>query len=150
MFRRTALRQFSSLTRRQQLRLPENGARIIQNGSPVTFYRVRFRSSPLFSRKRVKNGIMYSLPILYLLYTLDIDFGEEEEVEEEGKDGFTRVGAGEEEDEEEGMFIPFTWPKEQPRTYYKGSDPEWKEFIKFAKNKTIHKDVQSKLIWQNA
>jgi hypothetical protein len=146
MFRRTALRQFSSLTRRQQFRLPESGPRTVLNGSPVTFYRVRFRGPPLFSRRRIKNAIMYSLPILYLLYTLDIDLGDEEEAGEEGKDGFTRVGAGEEEDDEEGMFIPFTWPKEQPRTYYKGSDPEWKEFIKFAKNKTMHKDVQSKLL----
>jgi hypothetical protein len=101
---------------------------------------------PLFSRKRIKNGIMYSLPLLALLYTLDlIDVGELEE-EEQSKDGFTKVGPGEEDEEEEdGLFIPFTWPKEQPRTFYKGSDPEWREFIKFSKNPNMHKEVQSKL-----
>jgi hypothetical protein len=139
------LRQFSTLSRRQQARLPQNGARSLPSGSPVTFYRVRFRSPPLFSRRRIKNAILYSIPILAVFYALDIDLGEEEvEEEQKAKDGFTKVGDGEEEDEEEGLFIPFTWPTEQPRQFYKGSDPEWKEFIKFSKDIKKHKDVQRK------
>ena len=49
---------------------------------------------------------------------------------------------GEEEDEdfvpdempENAWFIPFGWPKQCPKTFYKGSDPEWQEFVALAKN----------------
>jgi hypothetical protein len=71
-----------------------------------------------------------------------------EEVEEEvvGEDGQPDVQTeeGDEEEVEDGLFIPCGWPKKQPRSFYRASDPEWKEFIKFSKETERHKDVQRK------
>jgi hypothetical protein len=60
-------------------------------------------------------------------------------------------GQGEEEyefedDEElEPIFIPLgLWPKPKQRTYYKGSDPEWEEFVKFAKDAKRNKEARGK------
>lgn len=69
------------------------------------------------------------------------------EIEVEADQGKSaKAGKTEPEDDEEvddaGLFIPFGWPEEQPRTFYKGSDPEWKEFIKFSKDPKKHKEVQ--------
>ena len=70
-----------------------------------------------------------------------------EEVEEEvvGGDGTPDVTTeeGEEEEVEDGLFIPCGWPRKQERKYYRASDPEWKEFIKFSQEKERHQDVQS-------
>lgn len=70
-----------------------------------------------------------------------------EEVEEGavGEDGQPAVDGeeGKEVEVEDGLFIPVGWPQQQSRTYYKGSDPEWQEFIKFAKDPKRHKDAQS-------
>jgi hypothetical protein len=72
-----------------------------------------------------------------------------EEIEEEtvGEDGTPDVTGedGEEIEVEDGLFIPCGWPTKQARTFYRGSDPEWKEFIKFSKETERHKDVQSQL-----
>lgn len=72
-----------------------------------------------------------------------------EEVEEEvvGEDGQPDVQTeeGDEEDVEDGLFIPCGWPTKQPRTFYRASDPEWKEFLKFSKQTERHKDVQREL-----
>lgn len=50
----------------------------------------------------------------------------------------------EEEDEEDGfLFIPFpgTTKELKPRPY-RGSDPEWQEFIKFSKDQGLAKSVR--------
>ncbi len=46
----------------------------------------------------------------------------------------------------DGLFIPFpgTTKKLTPRPY-KGSDPEWQEFIKFSKNPALGKSVRDEL-----
>jgi hypothetical protein len=112
---------------------------------------VRFRKAPIFSRSRVRKFFIYAIPVYLIHYgfkqVVDIDIEIEEAEKVVGKNGGTTVhGEGEEEDEEEvdSLFIPFGWPKRQPRTYYKGSDPEWQEFIKFSKDLEKHKDVQRK------
>jgi len=73
-----------------------------------------------------------------------------EEVEEEvvGGDGTPDVTTeeGEEEEVEDGLFIPCGWPRKQERKYYRASDPEWKEFIKFSQEKERHQDVQKRLV----
>ncbi len=50
------------------------------------------------------------------------------------------------EGDEDALFIPFSWPKQQPRTFYKGSDPEWQEFIRLSKDPQRHKDIQRRLV----
>ena len=62
---------------------------------------------------------------------------EEESSTEEGEEEV------DDEDVEDGLFIPCGWPRKQKRVYYKASDPEWKEFVKFSKEKGKHADVQS-------
>ncbi|KAF2754320.1 hypothetical protein EJ05DRAFT_521069 [Pseudovirgaria hyperparasitica] len=58
---------------------------------------------------------------------------EESEDEEEDEDE-DEEGEYDEDGIEDSIFIPMTWAKEQPREYYKGSDPEWREFMKFARD----------------
>lgn len=62
---------------------------------------------------------------------------EEEEMEDEEDDGYAL---------EDSLFIPLTWSKKMPRTFYKGSDPEWQEFVKIAKDKQRHKTIQDELV----
>jgi hypothetical protein len=54
-------------------------------------------------------------------------------------DGLTVDENGEvilpEEPPEDAWIIPLGWAKECPPTYYKGSDPEWQAFVKFAKDR---------------
>ncbi|KAL5611671.1 hypothetical protein BROUX41_000751 [Berkeleyomyces rouxiae] len=56
-------------------------------------------------------------------------------------------GDEEEEQEIEGFFVafPFTTQVYQPEPY-RGSDPEWKEYIKFSKNKELQKELRDDLL----
>jgi hypothetical protein len=49
-----------------------------------------------------------------------------------------------EEIDEKPLFIPFPGTTKQiPTRPYKGSDPEWQEFVKFSKNPELGKSVRS-------
>ena len=51
--------------------------------------------------------------------------------------------AGEEEEAEEPIFIPFPGTvKELKKRPYRGSDPEWQEFVKFSKDKNAQTKVR--------
>jgi hypothetical protein len=78
------------------------------------------------------------------------DEAEEEVVGEDGSADVEKTGVeGDDEEVDEGLFIPFGWPRQQPKSFYKGSDPEWQEFIKFAQDPSKHKDVQRKFrLWK--
>lgn len=96
--------------------------------------------------RNVGRKVLYAVPILALLYYM-IPFTVEIEIHEyESEDGAV---IGDEEDEEEDeelvglFFLPLTWPKKMPRMFYKGSDPEWQEYIKFNKDKAKQKDICS-------
>jgi hypothetical protein len=88
---------------------------------------------------------------------VEIEFIDDEELEQEQEtaqraEGEEEEDAEEEEDgppfyaDDENTFIPLTWSKKMPRTYYRGSDPEWQEFIKIAKDKGRHRKVQDELV----
>ena len=48
-----------------------------------------------------------------------------------------------EEDEEKPLFIPFPGTTKQLKSQpYRGSDPEWQEFIKFSKDQELAKSVR--------
>ena len=59
---------------------------------------------------------------------------------------------GEQEDEipeempADAWFIPLGRLERKPRTFYRGSDPEWREFLAFSKDVTRRKRVQDKLV----
>lgn len=46
------------------------------------------------------------------------------------------------EEDLEPIFIPLGWAKPTQRTFYKGSDPEWQEFVKFSKDQERHKRIR--------
>lgn len=105
---------------------------------------MRFRKPPL--RLRFVNGLLYALPAVALWYyvvpvTLEVEISEEEEKMK--PDGTVEVEDGEE--LEDGLFIPFGWPKKDAKTFYKGSDPEWKEYMKLAKDQQRQVDIQGKV-----
>lgn len=52
--------------------------------------------------------------------------GAGEGVVDTGKDEF---------DEDDVTFIPLSWPRLRPGELYNGNDPEWKDFVKFAKDR---------------
>jgi hypothetical protein len=84
---------------------------------------------------------------------IEIEFIDDEE-EEATEEQQQEEGEGEEEEQdgppfyadESSTFIPLTWSTKLPRTWYRGSDPEWQEFIKIAKDAPRHKKVQDQLV----
>lgn len=116
---------------------------------------MRFKEPWFTWKKTITFAVYISLPYAYWQYVnqfIDIHI-EEIEVEEEQathKEGEweTQEGDAEEDEfaEEENTFIPMTWPTKLPRTFYKGSDPEWQEFVKIAKDKPRHKKLQDELV----
>jgi hypothetical protein len=94
--------------------------------------------SRLVARRTVR--ILLGASILYYFLPFSISVG----LDDDGKeamvdDGSLEVEEKNEEDDEPGLFIPLTWPMECERTFYKGSDPEWQEYMKFAKDKESQK-----------
>ena len=65
------------------------------------------------------------------------------------------VDDGDEEDDqmvpdeqpEDAIFIPVGWPRQLPRVFYKGSDPEWQSFLKFAGD--MGKPPAVKSLWRS-
>lgn len=134
----------------QSRKIHARGSNTPQNLQPVRF------KEPWFTWKKTITWAVYiSLPLAYWNYVnqfIDIHI-EEIEVEEEQatqKEGEweTQDGDAEEDEfaEEDNTFIPMTWPTKLPRTFYKGSDPEWQEFVKIAKDKPRHKKLQDELV----
>lgn len=48
-------------------------------------------------------------------------------------------------DDEDALFIPFQFPQELPRLSYRGSDPEWQEFVKLGKDKQRQQEIKKEL-----
>lgn len=98
----------------------------------------------MFSRRRLGTVILYATPLVYFSYfnspiSVEIVAEDKEVVTEDGSVEFQDEIA--DEDLEDGLFLPFTWPKPCERTYYKGSDPVWKEYIKFNRDRDRQKEV---------
>ena len=100
--------------------------------------RVRFLW-PGFTWKRCATFALYSFFIVsYLNWLVPAEIEVEvHEVEAGTQDGEAASAATEEGEEEawaesDSWFIPLTWSKKLPRTYYKGTDEEWQTFIKIS------------------
>ena len=51
----------------------------------------------------------------------------------------------EDEDEDEGLFLPFPFTTEQvPSPPYRGTDPEWQEFMKISKDRDLVQTVRGR------
>lgn len=128
-------------------------------GAPIATRIVRFRKQPFFTYKRMITLGIYGAAIYYSWKYLGGLLGnfveievtqmtkeeleeqrnkEEKQVEEEGEGPFYAA--------EDSTFIPMTWSKKLPRQFYKGSDPEWQEFLKVARDKPRHAKIQNELV----
>ncbi len=72
----------------------------------------------------------------------------QEIVEQEAQKEETSEEGGEQsivpdEQPEDAWFLPLTWPKKQPKTYYKGEDPEWQAFLEFSQDGHLRNQVRS-------
>jgi hypothetical protein len=92
----------------------------------------------MFTRRRFGLIIAYG-SVIYFCYNLfirrlDAQLGDEEFEEVTG-----------EEEEEESLFIPLTFPTPLPQQFYARSDPDWQEFIKLSKDSKRQKAVRDEL-----
>ncbi|KAM3419721.1 hypothetical protein BST61_g3054 [Cercospora zeina] len=152
--RTISLRQRQLLRPNIRSRIPQQrfASRIAykRNGEPVRFQAVRLRERGPAMRRLVTWGIYGACAYYYMgvvgkwlgieVKGLDEMLDEEDDGEEEEEiedDGYAHP---------DSLFIPLTWSKKLPRTFYRGSDPEWQEFIKIAKDKNRHAKVQNELV----
>lgn len=141
MYRRAAIRQFSTLKPRQ-FQFPSRSPPKVANGQDLRIFRVKFKKPPL--RRRILGGLpIYAIAAVALWYYVDFNFeiemsSDDEKVKPDG----SVDEENEEEDIEDGWFIPFGWPKKEEKTYFKGSDPEWKGFVKLANEPKRQVDIQ--------
>ena len=105
-------------------------------------------------------GIVYGyLRFMWSYMDVEIEFLDDEEEEVAEQEAAQNANEEGEEDEDEGeedgppfyadddnTFIPLTWSTKMPKTYYRGSDPEWQDFIKIARDKSRHKKIQDELV----
>jgi hypothetical protein len=70
----------------------------------------------------------------------EIPQNDDDDGEDGGEDDNTKTTP------EDSLFIPFGFIHERPRTYYKGSDPEWQSFLEFSKDKKNKKHICSKCL----
>lgn len=120
---------------------------------------VRFKS-PGFTWKKGVTWVLYGgVTYAYLQFFMrhvDISIEEIEDdtqeqtadrkADQEGEWEEQEEGDEDEYAEEDSTFIPMTWATKLPRSFYKGSDPEWRAFVKFAKDKPRHKKIQDELV----
>ncbi|QDS67800.1 hypothetical protein FKW77_006913 [Venturia effusa] len=146
MYRRAAIRQFSTFKPRQ-FQFPSRLPPKVANGQDIRLFRVKFAKPPL--RRRILNGLLpYGIITIALWYYLDpisleIEISEDDEkVKPDGSVEESNV----EVEMEDGLFIPFGWPKKEQKTYFKGSDPEWKAYVKLGRDPKRQLEVQAALI----
>lgn len=152
-------RNFSQI---KPLRRPQTLYR--PTGEPVRYQAVRFKKPAFFTRRRLATTLLYGVGIYaysnVILKYLDVEIEilDDDEAEhgqpKKDADGKEVVEEEEEGEGEEGpfyaddnsTFIPLTWGTKLPRTFYRGSDTEWQDFVKVAKDKSRHKKIQNELV----
>ncbi|KAK5113065.1 hypothetical protein LTR62_003644 [Meristemomyces frigidus] len=146
-------RNFSLVPRRKR---PDTLYRA--GGEPVRYQAVRFRRPPFFTWRRAVTTALYFgvgyayMTLIFRYLDVEIEIVEGEEVKRDGQEG--QAAEGEEDENEDDIlytlddstFIPMTWATKLPRAFYKGSDPEWQEFVKMAKDKARQKKIQNELV----
>ncbi|KAF4125018.1 hypothetical protein GMORB2_3857 [Geosmithia morbida] len=95
--------------------------------------------------------VYYALWQIYMSVVLDplLDWAEEEwdSLSEKEKEELEEAGEDEMDEEEEPLlFLPFPFTTKQiAQPPYRGSDPEWKEFVKVNKDEKRKKDIKRSL-----
>ncbi|KAH0539107.1 hypothetical protein FGG08_004345 [Glutinoglossum americanum] len=121
---------------------------ISRNAEQYTIRRVRFMR-PFFTARRFQKAILYTGGAAGVWhFVLPVILGEEEGEEEgnglpqqlhdhdkENEDGLSDIvdiSKASHKSDEDPLFIPLGWARRCEVKPYKGSDPEWQEFLKFA------------------
>lgn len=122
----------------------------------MRYQTVRFQKAPIWTLRRLLTIALYSGAVYGYLRVvgqrLDVELeilDDPSAVTEDTDRGQEGDEEGLEDDEyasETSTFIPLTWATKQPRTYYKGSDPEWQTFLSIARDKPRHAAIQSELV----
>jgi len=117
---------------------------------------VRFKKGPFFTWRRfatftlyggtVYFGIKFVFSYLHLDITVEILDEDEDKGEQDAQPQEEEEHEGPFYADEDSTFIPLTWATKLPRTFYRGSDPEWQDFVKMAKDKPRHKKIQDELV----
>ncbi|OJD35118.1 uncharacterized protein BKCO1_1900017 [Diplodia corticola] len=98
-----------------------------------------------FTWKRLLAGTIYTgAAYTWALFVLTPVFDLLDE--QEGEEGDEAEEDWDEEWDDDAMFIPLGWTKPVPRTFYRGSDPEWQEFRKVAVDQKRHERIRHKLV----
>jgi hypothetical protein len=170
MFKAQVLRRsFSVFNRVPTSRIVQSAAR--DGHESITIHRVRIRR-PFFSRQRLVGAVAIATATYGLGQYLGLEVEiEEEEVEEKRKPGRWKKQvrkedgsledvddeeANDEEDEDEDddeeeyddaiLFLPTGFSRLKPKTFYRGSDPEWQEFKKVTQDKARIERIRQELV----
>ncbi|WPH02627.1 Hypothetical protein R9X50_00549200 [Acrodontium crateriforme] len=120
---------------------------------PIQQQNVRFKE-PIFTVRRtlsffVYTGIILSVTV-WMLKRVPFEIVEEGEQQEGEEEDDIQLPEPDENGDiwavEDSLFLPLTGMTKMPRTFYKGSDPEWQEFVKLAKDKARQKKIMGQLI----
>lgn len=130
---------------------------IHQEEEPAKYQRVRFVKPRFFSMQRFGRLVVYTATFGAMGWSiwrrLDIEIETTDDAEQEdplNPKASKRLNDEELTDEdfeadEDSLFIPITWPRKMSRTFYKGTDPEWEEFVKVGKDPERHKKIHREL-----
>lgn len=161
-------RPFTSLFRRLKPQYVFNRS----SGEPYRYQSVRFKKPPYFTWRRAITTSLYAgaiylyIGLVFRYLDIEVEILDEEDLAQEEAELAKQdrrsgrevrdADAKEEDEDEEGdgpfyadedsTFIPLTWATKLPRSFYRGSDPEWQEFVKVAKDKARHKKIQDELV----
>lgn len=172
MFKAQVLRRtFSVFNRVPASRIVQSAAR--HGHESVTIHRVRIQK-PFFSRQRLVGLVAVTAATYALGQYLGLEVTmEEEQVQEnrkpgrwkkqvrnedgtldelddkEANQGGPEDDGDEHEDEAYGdaiLFLPTGFSRQKPKIFYKGSDPEWQEFMKITRDQARMRRIQQELV----
>ncbi|EMD63288.1 hypothetical protein COCSADRAFT_38149 [Bipolaris sorokiniana ND90Pr] len=140
-------RNFSLLNRVPHSHIVRSAAR--HGHDSIIIQRVRIRR-PFFSNTRLVGTVAVTAAAYGLIQYLGLEI-EVEEVQEQGRQDGWEVAGSEEDDEEEEdddaiLFIPTGFSRPRPRTFYKGSDTEWKTFKEIATDRARANKIRKELV----
>ncbi|KFZ13951.1 hypothetical protein V502_06331 [Pseudogymnoascus sp. VKM F-4520 (FW-2644)] len=140
MFR--AFRATSSLFRLNRVPLTVH-ARIQRDGGAASVQGVRLKKAPMSRRYMLGSAI--GVLLLYNAFT-KLAFAPLDKLADEFEKEGGVPGSETQEDLDGSLFIPFPGTiKQIPQSPYRGSDPEWQEYVKFNKDLTLIKEVRAEL-----
>ncbi|KFY07619.1 hypothetical protein V492_06982 [Pseudogymnoascus sp. VKM F-4246] len=138
-----AFRATSSLFRLNRVPLSVH-ARIKRDGAAASVQGVRLKKAPMSRRYMLGSAI--GVLLTYNVFTTIVFAPLDRLADEVEKEGRGILDNETPEDLEGGLFLPFPGTiKQIPQSPYRGSDPEWKEYVKFSKDLALITKVRAEL-----